>query len=63
MDNRLIFLCYHISDGVTEEANLSQLVDFGLSTKRELEENPQFKTLKCDDVSLVKPHFQEKLLA
>ena len=34
MDNRLIFLCYHISDGVTEEANQSQLVDFGLTTKR-----------------------------
>ena len=34
MDNRLIFLCYHISDGVTEEANRSRLVDFGLITKR-----------------------------
>ena len=36
MDNRLIFLCYHYVDGVTEEANQSQLVDFGLSTKREI---------------------------
>ena len=36
MDNRLIFLCYHISDVVTEEANRSRLVDFGLSTKRRI---------------------------
>ena len=34
MDIRLIFLSYHIFDGVTKEANQSQLVDFGLSTKR-----------------------------
>ena len=34
MDNRLIFLCYHYVDGVTEEANQSQLVDFGSITKR-----------------------------
>ena len=35
MYNRLIFLCHHAHEGVTEEANLSQLVDFGLSAKRE----------------------------
>jgi hypothetical protein len=33
MDNRLIFLYYLMTDGVTKKDNKSQLLDSGLSAK------------------------------
>ena len=37
-----------MTDGVTEKANNSQLLDFGLNTKVYNQENPVVGKLKCD---------------
>ena len=37
-----------MTDGVTEKANKSQLLDSGLSTKTCILENPYTYKLKCD---------------
>ena len=57
-----------MTDGVTEKASKSQLLDSGLSTKVNILANPYIVMLKCDGdkvlgpLSLVTPCFQEKLL-
>ena len=37
-----------MTDGVTKEANKSQLLDSGLSTKVNMQGNPHIVRLKCD---------------
>ena len=37
-----------MTDGVTKEANKSQLLDSGLSTKVYMQGNPHIDRLKCD---------------
>ena len=57
-----------MTDGVTEKANKSLLLDLGLSTKVYILANPYVVKLKCDGdevfrlLNLVTPCFQEKLL-
>ena len=42
-----------MTDGVTKKANKSRLLDFGLSTKIYMLENPHIVKLKCDDEEVV----------
>ena len=56
-----------MTDGVTEKAKKSQLMDSGLSTKVYNQGNPVIDKLKCDGEAtkqrnLLTPSFQEKLL-
>ena len=57
-----------MTDGVTEKANKSLLLDLGLSIKVYILANPYVVKLKCDGdevfglLNLVTPCFQEKLL-
>ena len=53
---------------MTKKAKLSQLLDSGLSTKTDMQENPYIVQLKCDGdgdlglLSQLTPSFQEKFL-
>ena len=57
-----------MTDGMTEKARRSRLLDSGLNTKAYKLENPFIDRLKCDDVLLksnrssMTPRFQEKFL-
>ena len=57
-----------MTDGMTEKARRSRLLDSGLNTKAYKLGNPFIDRLKCDDVllkgsgSLMTPRFQEKFL-
>ena len=55
-----------MTDGVTEKAKKSQLLDSGLSTKMYILANPYILTLKCygedisDDIEISRRHASKK---